>query len=146
MTDTNHDNDGHADEHHGLGIYIFVFVALCLLTSASFATYSEFWQNRVPKEIGWTFMMAVSCSKALLVVSFFMHLKWEANWKYVVTIPASIMSIFLVLMLVPDVGLRTENYSVYRQAHIPIAEKGHDENNHGEETYHGDHKDPADAQ
>jgi cytochrome c oxidase subunit 4 len=35
-----------------------------------------------------------------------MHVKYEANRKYVLTIPASIMSVFLVLALVPDVGLR----------------------------------------
>jgi cytochrome c oxidase subunit 4 len=54
-------------------------------------------------------MMAVSCTKAMLVIMFFMHLKWEANWKWVLTIPASFMSIFLLLMLVPDVGMRQNN-------------------------------------
>jgi cytochrome c oxidase subunit 4 len=51
-------------------------------------------------------MMAVSCTKAMLVVLFFMHLLWEANWKWVLTVPASFMSLFLLLMLVPDVGMR----------------------------------------
>ena len=32
-------------------------------------------------------MMAVSCTKAMLVILFFMHVKYEANWKYVLTIP-----------------------------------------------------------
>ena len=35
----------------------------------------------------WAFMMAVSCTKAMLVILFFMHVKYEANWKYVLTIP-----------------------------------------------------------
>ena len=51
-------------------------------------------------------MMAVSCTKAMLVILFFMHVKYEANWKYVLTIPAAFMSIFLILALVPDIGLR----------------------------------------
>jgi cytochrome c oxidase subunit 4 len=51
-------------------------------------------------------MMAVSCSKAMLVILFFMHLLWEANWKWILTIPASGMSIFLALALVPDVAWR----------------------------------------
>ena len=54
-------------------------------------------------------MMAVSCTKAMLVIMFFMHLLWEANWKWVLTIPASFMSIFLMLMLVPDIGWRQNN-------------------------------------
>jgi cytochrome c oxidase subunit 4 len=119
MTETQHDNHGREDEHHGINVYLWVFGALLVLTSASVFTYTDFWRERVPIEIGWTFMMAVSCTKALLVASFFMHLKWEANWKYVLTIPATIMSIFLILMLVPDVGLRTEKYSIYREVHAP---------------------------
>ncbi len=69
-------------------------------------------------------MMAVSCSKAMLVILFFMHVKYEANWKYVLTIPASIMSVFLVLALVPDVGLRNReaiggrNVAEERQRHM----------------------------
>ena len=46
-------------------------------------------------QVGWTFMMAVCCTKAMLVILFFMHVKYEANWKYVLTIPAGFMSIFL---------------------------------------------------
>ena len=61
-----------------------------------------------------TWMMAVSCTKAMLVILFFMHLKWEANWKWVLTVPASMMSAFLVLMLVPDVGLRMRHASEQR--------------------------------
>ena len=84
-----------------------MFIALCVLTSASFFTYSSYWP--FSKEVAWAFMMAVSCTKAMLVIMFFMHLLWEANWKWVLTIPASFMSIFLMLMLVPDVGMRQNN-------------------------------------
>jgi cytochrome c oxidase subunit IV len=62
----------------------------------------------------WAMMMAVSCAKAMLVILFFMHMLWEANWKYVLTIPASMMSVFLLLMLIPDIGRRTNRYSEER--------------------------------
>ena len=65
-------------------------------------------------------MMAVSCTKALLVVLFFMHLLYEANWKYVLTIPTIFMSIFLVLMLIPDVGMRMNRASEERLRHMAI--------------------------
>jgi hypothetical protein len=45
----------------------------------------------------------------MLVILFFMHLKWEANWKWILTVPASLMSMLLVLALVPDVGLRYDH-------------------------------------
>src|SRR5262245_11201468 len=97
---------------HGVGKYLLVFAALCLLTGASFFTYSSYWP--FGKHVAWAFMMAVSCTKAMLVIMFFMHLLWEANWKWVLTIPATFMSIFLTLMLVPDIGWRQNNgYSRY---------------------------------
>lgn len=110
------DHEHHAEhEHHGgTGLYIAVFLALCALTTLSFLTYFEFWRNSVPSEISRAFMMAVSCTKAMLVIMFFMHLKWEANWKWVLTVPASIMSALLIFALVPDVGLRMRHASYDR--------------------------------
>ena len=102
----------HPDDHShgGLGQYLAVFAALCVLTGMSFLTYTDFWPFKEDqKQITWAFMMAVSCTKAMLVIMFFMHLLWEANWKWVLTIPASGMSIFLLLMLIPDVGMRQDN-------------------------------------
>lgn len=114
--DHGHGHDGHHDHddvlahggddhsHGGMAKYWFVFIALCVLTAASFATFSPMWP--FDKGVTRTFMMAVSCTKAMLVILFFMHVLYEANWKYVLTIPAGMMSIFLILMLVPDIGLR----------------------------------------
>src|SRR6185295_5007612 len=98
----------HADHgmHGGIAKYIYVFIALCVLTGGSFCTTTDFWRENVTHQVSWAFMMAVSCTKAMLVILFFMHVKYEANWKYVLTIPAAFMSIFLILMLVPDVGMR----------------------------------------
>jgi cytochrome c oxidase subunit 4 len=114
-----HDSHGHDDHgaHGGIAKYIYVFIALCVLTGCSFFTYSSLWPWHHLPQVGWTFMMAVSCTKAMLVILFFMHVKWEANWKYVLTIPAGFMSLFLTVMLVPDVGLRMHWYSSERELH-----------------------------
>jgi cytochrome c oxidase subunit 4 len=123
MTDHSHGPEGHGDQHsHGLQAhghghadghdhtgnakYIYVFIALCALTACSFFTYSSAWPFHHIPQVGWTFMMAVSCTKALLVILFFMHVKYEADWKYVLTIPCGCMSIFLACALIPDVGMR----------------------------------------
>lgn len=113
-----HGDYGAHDDHGGVGKYITVFVALCVLTSASFFTYSSAWPFHDTPAVGWAFMMAVSCTKAMLVMLFFMHLKWEASWKYVLTIPAALMSIFLMLVLVPDIGLRLRRASEERRSHM----------------------------
>ena len=109
---------GHYHGHGGLGKYIAVFLALCFLTTMSFFTSSAAWPWRDQPQVGWAFMMAVSCTKAMLVVLFFMHVWWEANWKYVLTIPAAMMAIFLVIMLIPDVGLRNRMVSQERALHM----------------------------
>ncbi|MEO1992085.1 MAG: cytochrome C oxidase subunit IV family protein [Pirellulales bacterium] len=105
-------------DHGGIGKYIAVFVALCFLTTMSFLTYSPLWPWRDEPQVGWAFMMAVSCTKAMLVVLFFMHVLWEANWKYVLTIPAAMMAIFLAIMLVPDIGMRNRMVSQERALHM----------------------------
>jgi cytochrome c oxidase subunit 4 len=107
-----HDGDEHGG-HGGLGKYLAVGAALAVLTCISFAVGNTPAIMKTP-QLGWTIMIAVSCCKALLVMLFFMHLIWEANWKYVLTVPASIMSLFLMLMLVPDIGLRVRKYSEER--------------------------------
>ena len=111
--------EAHGEHHGGLAKYILVFLALCVLTTASFMTYTEVWREHFSAHAGWAFMMAVSCTKAMLVILFFMHLKYEANWKYVLTFPAACMSIFLILMLVPDVGMRRSHYSEERLRFTP---------------------------
>jgi cytochrome c oxidase subunit 4 len=87
-------------------------------------------------------MMAVSCTKAMLVILFFMHLLWEANWKYVLTIPAAMMSVFLVLMLVPDVGMRVRGYSEERLLHSADPVAAHEIEHHDDgENSAGPHED-----
>jgi len=134
------------DAHQGnLTQYISVFISLCILTAVSFAVGNSATLREKSPGVMIAMMMAVSCAKALLVILFFMHLKWEANWKYVLTIPASLMSLFLVLMLVPDIGRRTRVYSEERLLHAAepisreeeLAEYGvHKHDEHGSGAAH----------
>lgn len=109
---------GHEEHHGGLGTYLAVFLALCFLTSMSFLTFTSYWPWRDQPQVGWAFMMAVSCTKAMLVILFFMHVLWEANWKYVLTIPAAMMAVFLAIMLIPDIGMRNRMISQERAVHM----------------------------
>ena len=119
QSQTNHDSP--AGDHHEShkGVFITVFVMLCVLTAFSFwIANSHLMEN---KYVGWGSMMAVSAAKAMLVILFFMHLWWEKRWKYVLTVPALIMGVLLVMLLVPDVGFRTQTYSNERRANAPAA-------------------------
>jgi cytochrome c oxidase subunit 4 len=133
----------HEHGHAGVGKYIAVFVALCVLTAISFGVGN--WPALRENSPGtmWAMMMAVSVCKALLVILFFMHILWEANWKYVLTIPASMMSLFLLLMLVPDIGRRVEKYSEERWLYAPrpqprVAPAAHTEADKAHDHDHGD--------
>ena len=88
------DDHGH-DDHGGTAKYLAVFGSLIVLTVISFWLGNSGNKDTAP-QVAWAGMMAVSCAKALLVMLFFMHLIWEENWKYVLTIPASLMSLFFV--------------------------------------------------
>jgi cytochrome c oxidase subunit 4 len=134
---THDDLEGTQDDHapEGVGKYVAVFVALCLLTALSFAVGNSHTLRVNAPAAMWAMMMAISCAKALMVILFFMHLKWEANWKYVLTVPASLMSVFLVIMLVPDVGNRTRHYSPDRWLYAATPGSGHGESG-GEHTLH----------
>jgi cytochrome c oxidase subunit 4 len=125
--------DDHVHNHGGVGKYLAVFAGLLVLTAISFYIGNSQIKVESPR-VAWVFMMAVSCGKALLVMLFFMHLIWEANWKYVLTIPASLMSVFLVLMLVPDIGLRTRRYSAERWLHAATPAPEHLEEEFKEEA------------
>jgi len=138
-------HDDHHESHGGNGLYISVFVALCVLTMFSFLTYFDVWNNSVPKPISQAFMLAVACAKAMLVITFFMHLKWEGSWKWVLTAPMLVMSALLIFALVPDVGLRMRHasqdrmiYAAERPVEAEHAQDGetheHDEDGHEHEA------------
>jgi cytochrome c oxidase subunit 4 len=126
MSDHEQNSENHDDHDHGR-TYIQVFIGLLICTGISAGIGWMISQEMfVGKELlGWGIMLSVSCVKAFLVITFFMHLKWEKGmWKWVLTIPASIMSLFLMLMLVPDIGRRTHYYTDERldRAAYEIAE------------------------
>jgi cytochrome c oxidase subunit 4 len=119
--------------HGSFAIYMAVFGGLVALTCVSYWLGNSSIKDTMPAS-AWAGMMAVSCGKAMLVILFFMHLKWEANWKYVLTVPAMMMSVFLVCMLIPDVGMRLRRYSEERIIH---AAQMNSQENHARSADHG---------
>jgi cytochrome c oxidase subunit IV len=133
-----HHEQGHED-HGSNSLYLMVFGGLLVLTLISFLVGNSAALRMNAPGVMWAAMMAVSVAKAMLVILFFMHLKWEANWKYVLTIPCTIMSVFLVLMLVPDIGRRTRYYAEERWVHAAAPASHvyrHVISHHGDETVH----------
>lgn len=122
-SDNAHDQSGHGSVNRK-PFFVTIFLMLCVLTLTSFGIANSHLMEtpaigRV--SIGWVAMMAVSAAKAMLVILFFMHLWWERRWKYALTLPALILGVVLVLLLVPDIGHRTDTYSNTRRSAAPVA-------------------------
>ncbi len=120
MHDSNHTSDSNASAHAEKDrkpFFAIVFVMLLVLTAMSFwVANSHLMENPTT---GWIAMMAISSAKAMLVILFFMHLWWEKSWKYVLTVPVTIIGVILVLLLIPDVGNRFATYSKTRRSAAP---------------------------
>ena len=86
-------HDDHETHHVN---YVLVFVALCGFTLLSVVFDFLSFENHA---ITIVLVMAVAAAKALCVMAFFMHLKFEGNWKYVLLAPTTILAIGLPLAL-----------------------------------------------
>jgi cytochrome c oxidase subunit 4 len=133
-------SDAHAeamhphDAHHVN--YFGVFVALLVCTALSVVF------DLVPLN-GYvvTFLvLAVATAQALFVMTYFMHLKFEGGWKFVILLPTAILAVGLMVALTPDIGLHYYTYDVpqvreYDEAHgirfgEPHAEAEHAHDGH----------------
>lgn len=104
-------SDAH-DSHHVN--YLYVFLAICVFTVLSILfdvvdirheeslLGIEGLSGHTVLVIG---IFAVATAKALCVLAFFMHLKFEGNWKYLLLAPTTVLAIGLPIALLPDVGV-----------------------------------------
>ena len=86
------------DIHHAR--YFVIFAALCGFTLLSILTDVVHLDYHV-KVVA---VLAVATCKALCVMAWFMHLKFERAWKYVLLAPTTILALGLPLALLPDIG------------------------------------------
>jgi len=127
--------------HHGH--YFIVFMALLVLTVISVVADII----HIPSEAAKTvIVMAVAVAKGSCVMLFFMHLKFERNWKYVLLAPTIILAIGLPIALMPDIATKyyfpdnpqSFEYAAFMEVH------GHHDGDapHGEDGEHaeGEHQ------
>jgi cytochrome c oxidase subunit IV len=113
VTDHGHGHDHESDHetgHHSHGtLYLFVFLALCGFTGLSILA-----DLVKPHDVDKTStiyraicaaVLAVATCKALCVMLYFMHLKFERAWKYLLLAPTFILAFTIPFALAPDVGM-----------------------------------------
>ncbi|GIX03501.1 MAG: hypothetical protein KatS3mg113_0507 [Planctomycetaceae bacterium] len=93
----------HAEHHEShLKTYGAVFLALCVFTGLSIlADVLRFSNHKVTVAL----VMSVAVAKALCVMLYFMHLKFERAWKYLLLAPTIILAIAIPLALASDIGM-----------------------------------------
>ena len=82
--------------------YLMVFVALCGCTALSVIFDVIEIGNKLVLIV---LVLGVAVAKALFVMTYFMHLKFEGRWKFVLLTPTIILAIGIPLALLPDIGL-----------------------------------------
>lgn len=95
------------DQHEShSGLYFKVFIALWGLTLVSIvAALSGIQDRRVLTAI----VVAVTVAQMLIALTYFMNLKFEKAWKYLLLVPTVILAVALPIALRPDIG---ESYYV----------------------------------
>ena len=134
----------HEDHSHGHVSYLVIFFALMIFTGISIVADVV----HIPSEaVKIVIVMAVACAKATCVLLFFMHIKFEGNWKYILLAPTTILAIGLPIALMPDIATtyyisdvpQKYDYDEFMAVHSHHGGTAH----HGEEGEHtkGTHHD-----
>jgi cytochrome c oxidase subunit 4 len=82
--------------------YFMIFISLCVLTAMSVIFDVVEFNSRILLVV---LVLAVATAKALFVMTYLMHLKFERNWKYLLLLPTGILAMGLPLALMPDIGV-----------------------------------------
>ena len=164
-------SDEHHDEHqaHHAVNYTAIFGVLCVCTVASIVL------DLSKEHLTWAalavLILAVAVCKATFVILYFMHIKFETAWKYVLLAPTMVLACALPFALAPDIAFHYYNVIVPQTVaeaeehasthggtgHAPTghaadaraaqhAEPGHKEADHKPEKAGAEHKPHAPAE
>lgn len=93
-------SDRHIDAHPKVH-YLSIFIALCVCTALSVI----FDIVEITPALLVFLVLAVAVAKALFVMTYFMHLKFEGRWKFVILAPTAILACGLMIALAPDIAM-----------------------------------------
>lgn len=114
--------------------YFAIFIALCVLTALSVAA-------DIVRPNSWLLLavivFAVATAKALFVMLYFMHLKFEGKWKYVLLAPTIILACGIPLALLPDIGVKYYVLDVPQMWYAPVEQSNTADAPHTGEGGHG---------
>ena len=124
------------EEHHPHVNYWLIFAALCILTIVSWMA-DELGNKGIVLVI---IVLSVATAKALFVMLYFMHLKFEGKWKFVLLAPTMVLALAIPAALMPDIGSHYYDYEV-PQLEPDEQPTAHASEGHGTPPEHGAHAD-----
>lgn len=108
-------------EHNDHPRYMFIFIWLAILTAIEVGiAIPEY--SIVIKGI---LLISLACGKAFLVAAYFMHLKLEKRTLAVIVIIPFLICVFLVIMLMPDLTLKSRLAEHAKPAADVVESSGH---------------------
>ena len=107
------------EEHHGptVKMYFAIFFALSILTVVTVLAAMFDFAPMLGKEMGGfannLVALGIACTKATLVVLFFMHVKYENKLVGLAVVASVIWLAFLILITISDYATRTSNWHLF---------------------------------
>ena len=89
--------------------YMKVFWSLLVLTVLEYA-YARFLEGRLSFASLVGGLMVLAITKAFLVGWFFMHLKFEGRWIYMMLVPVCLLAVIVVTGLAPDMAFHENGF------------------------------------
>jgi cytochrome c oxidase subunit 4 len=92
----------HGEDHSGhVRIYRQVFIALAVFTALEYG-YAHLLKSWFAVLV--LGLLTLAAIKAVLVGLYFMHLRYEGKWVYLILLPAAFLAVVLVTGLIPDIA------------------------------------------
>lgn len=111
------DEQHHEHEHHAVN-YTAIFGLLCVCTLLSIGF--DLAKESLSKPVLIVLILGVAVCKATFVLLYFMHIKFETGWKYVLLAPTAVLACALPFALAPDIAYHY--YNVTAQQRLIAAE------------------------
>jgi cytochrome c oxidase subunit IV len=122
-----------SDEHGGGHNvkYGMIFIFLCIFTALSVA--ADAITNRTALMLA---VMLIACCKAQFVLRYFMHLKFEGKWKYVVLLPTTVLALAIPFTIAPDIAMVYYDIDVPQQNTLLEKEQKADQSGEDADSEH----------
>ena len=92
--------------------YITIFIWLTILTAIEVGIVIP----DLPQKLTLILLIVFACSKAFLVATYFMHLKFEKRTLAVIVMTPFLICVFLVIMLMPDLNSDARHNAIEKPA------------------------------